>query len=163
MFRQSFFYSLLLASCMPLATIAVSATPSTTTMIQSAANANMLPTNFPVYTNGTVVINHPYPGFTKVILPTNNDYKGQPGCYVACYSHSGTKGIYAVSKNIFMNGQVRVPGTYNMNRACIPTGYENKDISAEESFKTLCATKIRTCRKDQCWAGGDTGGWFGMQ
>ncbi|WP_420324121.1 hypothetical protein [Legionella birminghamensis] len=124
------------------------------------ANRNLLPSPFPVYViEGQAVINHPYPGALKVELPTDNSYTGQPGCYIACYSH--TAGAYAVSPDISVVGQIRVPGSY-ASRICQPSGFENKDISKEGQFKQLCSSKIPAC-KGGCWAGGDTGGWFGIQ
>lgn len=121
----------------------------------------LLPDNFSVYTNGSAVINHPMEGFQKKTLPTNNDYKQSPGCYIACYSDDKNNGIYPVGKDVYVNGQVRVAGAYQ-GTMCIPTGYENKDLSKEDSLKVQCA-KISTCTSNQCWAGGDTGGWYGIQ
>lgn len=137
--------------------------PSGSTVnLQSLATQALLPADFPVYTDGKTVINHPMPGFAKKTLPTNNDFIQTPGCYVACYSHNNTgSAVYPVSQDIYAYGQVRVPGSYE-GRICKPTGYENIDISGDPAFKTLCATKISTCQANQCWAGGDTGGWFGL-
>lgn len=123
-------------------------------------NKTLLPNQFPVYTNGKIAINHPMPGFTKKLIPTNNAYTGNPGCYIACYSHIATQAIYAVGTNIYMIGQVRVPGTY-VNRSCVPRNYQGQDISGLSQFKELCNTRIKACQ--DCWAGGDTGGWFGIQ
>ncbi len=125
-------------------------------------NQMLLPSPFPVYVQNGVVINNPQPGFSQAMLPTNNDYTAKPGCYVACYSHGAQHGIYRAGDNIYVNGQVRVAGNYN-NRICIPTGYENQDISKAIKFKQLCSAKIKSCANNNCWAGGDTGGWFGIQ
>ena len=43
---------------------------------------------------------------------------------------------------------------------CKPDQFENKDISAEQKFKT-CNKHIPNCVKN-CWAGGDTGSWLGF-
>lgn len=59
-------------------------------------------------------------------------------------------------------GQVRVKGKYS-KRVCLPHGYESKDISALQKFKSLCNANIPKCKEKGCWAGGDTGGWFGIQ
>ncbi|STX52689.1 Uncharacterised protein [Legionella busanensis] len=124
-------------------------------------NQRLLPSPFPVYViPNSGVVNHPYPGAMKVLIPTDNSYTGMPGCYIACYSHS--PGVYAVSPSISVMGQIRVQGSYS-NRICQPQGYQNQDISAEQSFKDLCSNKIAACRSASCWAGGDTGGWFGIQ
>ncbi len=47
-------------------------------------------------------------------------------------------------------------GQYN------PTHVENPDISALQSFKELCSHQVPSCKDMECWAGGDTGGWFGV-
>jgi hypothetical protein len=106
------------------------------------------------------VVNHDYPGAMKVLLPTDNSYTASPGCYVACYSH--TKGLYSVGPNIYVMGQIRTKGKY-IQRICQPEGFVNKDISAAAQFKQLCSEKIAACKDSSCWAGGDTGGWFGVQ
>ena len=125
-------------------------------------NQILLPELYPVYTDGISVINHPYPGFYEVLLPTSNLYKGAQGCYIACYSHQKEHAIYGVGDNIYVLGQVRVAGKYN-NRVCEPTNFAGKDISADVTFKTICSAQVKTCVGGQCWAGGDTGGWFGLQ
>lgn len=125
-------------------------------------NQALLPETFTVYTDGTSVINHPADGFAEKSLPTINLYKGNPGCYIACYSHQKENGIYSVGDNIYVLGQVRVAGKYN-ERVCEPTNYAGKDISADATFKTICTEKIPSCVGNHCWAGGDTGGWFGIQ
>lgn len=128
---------------------------------QSPYNDQLLPSPFPVYViQNQGVINHPAPGAKKLLLPTDNSYSASPGCYVACYSHK--PGLYQVSPDISVMGQVRVPGQY-IGRICQPKAYEWQDISGVASFKTLCAEKIKTCAAGACWAGGDTGGWFGIQ
>ncbi|WP_347252085.1 hypothetical protein [Legionella sp.] len=129
--------------------------------LNQIANKTLLPSPFPVYViQNSGVINHPYPGATKLMLPTDNSYTKSPGCYIACYSHQ--PGIYAVSPTINVMGQIRVSGSYQV-RVCQPTGYENKDISAADQFKRLCSQRIASCKNIECWAGGDTGGWFGIQ
>ncbi|KGP62779.1 hypothetical protein EP47_09745 [Legionella norrlandica] len=128
--------------------------------IQSS-NKDLLPSPFPVYViEGHGVINHAYPGAIKVFLPTDNSYKDYPGCYIACYSHN--QGVYAISSTISVMGQIRVKGQYEA-RICQPDRYKNKDISTVNRFKQLCAEKIPSCHNNSCWAGGDTGGWFGIQ
>lgn len=126
-----------------------------------SSNTNLLPSPFPVYIiEGSGVINHPYPGAKQVMLPTDNSYTESPGCYIACYSHN--PGLYAVSPSIYVLGQIRVKGEYDA-RVCQPDGYKGQDISAADKFKLLCTEKIPACTNNSCWAGGDTGGWFGIQ
>lgn len=125
------------------------------------ANQTLLPDEFSVYTNGSQVLNHPAPGFMEQLLPTVNLYKGNSGCYIACYSEKKGNAIYSVSENIYVLGQVRIAGRY-VNRLCVPTNFSGKDIRSEAAFKTICNDKIATC-EGSCWAGGDTGGWFGLE
>lgn len=122
----------------------------------------LLPEAFPIYTDGTTVLNHPQPGFIEAFLPTVNLYKGAPGCYVACYSHQRENAVYSVGDNIYVMGQVRVAGKYT-GRVCEPINFSGKDISANAFFKAMCTEKIEACKPNHCWAGGDTGGWFGLQ
>lgn len=151
MIRSLFLSCLLAVSCIPSSAFA---DPSDATNLSDL----LLPDNFSVYVR-TVVVNHPVNGFDQKTLPTNNDYKATPGCYVACYSHDNKDAVYGVGNNIYVLGQVRVAGKYE-GRNCIPQGFENKDIAAESYFNSLCAAKISTCKEGNCWAGGDTGGWF---
>lgn len=127
----------------------------------SSSNQNFLSSPFPVYTDGHTAINHPAPGFTKKDLPTNNDYMGQSGCYIACYSHKSKHAVYPVDSDTYVMGQIRVAGEYQ-GYNCVPKHFKGKDIGSEIRFKRLCKKKIRACGK-HCWAGGDTGGWLGVQ
>ncbi|MDR3443049.1 MAG: hypothetical protein P4L65_08535 [Legionella sp.] len=125
------------------------------------SNTHMLPSPFPVYViENAGVINHPAPGAVQVFLPTDNSYAEAPGCYIACYSHKS--GVYSVGPDISVMGQIRVKGTYE-KRICQPDGFQHLDISKSDQLKGLCAEKIEACRGANCWAGGDTGGWFGIQ
>lgn len=146
----------------------VTLTSHISAVIAAEENSLLLPSPFSVYTNGDIVINYPAIGFDKKLLPTNNDYSGSPGCYVACYTHDKQAGIYSVGEGIYVVGQVRVAGEYQ-ERTCIATNYAGTDISKDEHFKTICNEKITACAQldqtlsSKCWAGGDTGGWFGIQ
>lgn len=122
----------------------------------------MLPEKYYVYAGNDGVVNVPYPGLKKVLLPTVNKYKESPGCYIACYSHDKSRAVYSVGGDIYVMGQVRVKGNYE-NRICLPEGYESADISALDLFKKICNENISNCSNGGCWAGGDTGGWFGIQ
>lgn len=125
-------------------------------------NTAILPPDFNVYTIGNSVVNSYFPGTEKKTLPTVNEFIGAPGCYVACYSHSQKNSVYSVGGDIYVMGQVRVPGKYQ-NRICLPRGEERKDISAEPKFKELCARTLpNACTGNSCWTGGDTGGWFAI-
>lgn len=121
----------------------------------------VLPEKFTVYVDGTTVINHIAPGFEARNLPTKNTFKGTPGGYVACYSHIQSNSVYPVGADIFVMGQIRLPGQY-FGRIFQPKDYQNKDISAEKKFKNICNKAFPSCQ-GQCWAGGDTGGWVGIR
>ncbi len=131
------------------------------TYVAPNANARLLPESFRVYVRGTAVINHPQPGFQERVLTTVNDFRGVPGCYVACYSHSSQGSVYAVGGGVYVMGQVRVPGRYD-GRVCLPDRYGRADISAQPGMRELCKASIPACG-DACWGGGDTGGWFGVR
>lgn len=121
----------------------------------------LLPEVFRVYVNGNTVINHPARGFQERVLPTVNDFRGAPGCYVACYSHDRAGGVYGVGGNIYVMGQVRVPGHYE-GRVCLPDRFGHADISAASGIRQLCKASVPSCGNN-CWGGGDTGGWFGIK
>jgi len=81
---------------------------------------------------------------------------------IACYSHSEAGSSYSVGKDIYVMGIVSsLKGRY-IGRIFQPEGYEGKDISAEQTFKELCNARFPSC-KNGCWAGGDTGGFFGYK
>ncbi len=93
-------------------------------------------------------------------VPTDSRFGGTPGCYIACYSRRAEGSAYAVGGEIYVHGLVRVPGRYE-GRICRPSGHETADISVPTSpFGAQCAAGIPSCRGG-CWAGGDTGGFFG--
>jgi hypothetical protein len=132
--------------------------------IANEADERLLPEQYKLYFNENVgIVNHPFNGATEKVLPTVNAFKGVPGCYIACYSHDAKKSIYPVGGDIYVMGQVRVAGQYS-GRVCQPQGFENKDISAAKEFKEICKKNLSdVCGQSNCWAGGDTGGWFGIQ
>lgn len=121
---------------------------------------NMLPEDFRVYVGEGSVINHPVPGYEERILPTVNRYQSNNGGYIAIYSHNASQGVYSVGDGIYVIGQIRLQGKY-IGIIFHPTGYEGQYISATEDFKQLADETFSACQGD-CWAGGDTGGWFGI-
>ncbi|MBW4563866.1 MAG: hypothetical protein KME32_22535 [Mojavia pulchra JT2-VF2] len=107
------------------------------------------------------VVNWAAPGYTERILPTVNKYMNRDGGYIACYSRNQKGSIYSVGSGIYVMGQIRLQGRY-IGRIFHPKGYEDKDISAAIEFKTLCNQTFPAARNGG-WAGGDTGGWFGIE
>ncbi len=120
-----------------------------------------LPEDFKVYVNAQgSIVNWPAPGYTEKVLTTVNKYTGEDGGYIACYSRHSEASIYSVGGGIYVMGQIRLQGRY-IGRIFHPKGYEGKDISAAQEFKDLCNETFPTARSGG-WAGGDTGGWFGI-
>ncbi len=79
---------------------------------------------------------------------------------IACYSYSEAGSSYSVG-NVYVMGIIDgINGRYN-GRIFQPQGYENNDISAP-IFKHLCNSRFPAC-KNGCWAGGDTGGFYGYK
>ncbi|MGI2904865.1 hypothetical protein [Tolypothrix sp. VBCCA 56010] len=101
------------------------------------------------------------PGYEHKFLPTVNKYMLLDGGYIACYSRNEEGSIYSVGGGIYVVGQIRLQGRY-IGRIFHPKGYEGKDISAAQKFKTLCNETFSAARS-LCWASGDTGGWFRIQ
>lgn len=120
------------------------------------ANSTLLPSPYMIYTDGKIIINHPYEKFIQKEMPLNNDYQTNPGCYLACYTHDHAIGIYQAGNNIYVLGLVRVPGQYQ-SRIC-----KSDNSQAKYSSKTICNDTFAEC-KNACWAGGDTGGFFGIK
>ncbi len=121
-----------------------------------------LPPDYQVYVFDGGVVNHPTVGTHAVTLPTVNLYQGPEGGYAACYSHQERGSAYSVGSDIYVMGQVRLRGDYD-GRIFQPEGYRGRDISAAPKFKQICGEALPACHADGCWAGGDTGGWFGLQ
>lgn len=143
--------------------LALSILPSSLVIAETPTQTEyLLLDNYTVYVKDYTVVNYPAPGFEPRTLPSNNDDLANPGCYVACYSHDSTNSAYSVSENIHVHGQVRISGMYE-GRICKPFGYEQSEISNEAFFNQLCDTKVVSCKGKECWAGGDTGGWFGIK
>ena len=123
----------------------------------------LLDENFKIYLpkDEGLVVSWPAPDTTAKILPTINKYKGQDGCYITCYSRNPSNAVYGIQNN-FVMGQVRVEGRY-VGTSCIPGGFEGKNISTEHEFSSLCETSFpENCVNSSCWAGNDTGRWFGL-
>lgn len=116
----------------------------------------LLPTNFQVYTGpGYVVADCPFTGSAETTLPTLNTYIGNDGGYMAVYTHTANCSAYPISNGIYVAGQIRLEGTYQ-GGIFQPQGYTTQALSA------MMNQDYPACNGDT-WAGGDTGGWFGLQ
>ncbi|HET6344171.1 MAG TPA: hypothetical protein VFH51_04520 [Myxococcota bacterium] len=155
------------AACGTDATLRATPTPNgaeaaLSPSLEQIASNSILSSDFTVYTDGHTVINQPGPGLEEKPFPTINDFTGNPGCYVACYSRNEAESVYAVASDVFVIGQIRVPGEYR-RRVCQPRGLHDQDISANRDMKAKCSEALPDgCSDDSCWTGGDTGGWFGL-
>ncbi len=129
----------------------------------SSSFAEQLPEDFFVYYADGIVLNQPQLGFERRLLPTvNHYYTAMDGCYLACYSRSPEQAAYPVSSGIYVMGQVRVQGSYE-GRLCRPKGLPlDANIAADQQFKDACNQNIDGCAGGLCWAGSDTGGWYGL-
>lgn len=128
-------------------------------IINDFPTGQRLPDYFPVYVYNQQVTNSPAPDAIEKNLPTSNNYYHNPGCYIACYKHAD--GIYSVEKNIFVVGQIRIKGLYNKKtHLCEPFQQHGYDFSHSEVHNKLCNQVFKSCQKNQCWAGGDTMGWY---
>jgi|APSaa5957512622_1039677.scaffolds.fasta_scaffold130635_2 hypothetical protein len=116
-----------------------------------------LPDPFSLYYKDNKATNEIVADATQVSLPTNNNFSITIGCYVVCYSHQ--EGVYAVGDSINVIGQVRVNGRYDANYICQPKRNAEEDLSQSEFLQHVCNKSFRACNGN-CWAGGDSGGWF---
>lgn len=122
---------------------------------------NLIHQDFKVYVSPSGQVSKvPMPDWQKRVLPTVNDYTGGDGGYIAAYSRNGDKAVYSVGDGIFVVGQIRLQGQY-VGGIFVPQGYEGVDISADPTLKSLCDKTFPDSAP--CWAGGDTGGWFGLR
>ena len=108
-----------------------------------------LPEDFRVYVSPDGgVANVPYEGSEERVLATVNLYQGEAG-------------VYSVGGGIYVVGQVRLRGRY-VGRVFHPTGFEQRDISAASEIAFVCNQAFGG-GDWECWGGGDTGGWFGLE
>jgi len=125
------------------------------------AQSYWLPEDYRVYARDGGVVNHSYPGFKEVVLPTINEYQGEDGGYIAIYTREKEGSSYEIGKGIYVVGQVRIQGTYH-RRVFVPTGYQpGDDITQDPELIALCE-KHFPGHAGKLWIGGDTGGWFGI-
>lgn len=124
-----------------------------------STSAYLLPTDFRVYVFADGGASRwPSGEAEECVLPTVNRFEGEPGGYVAVYSRDARGAVYSVGGGIYVVGQIRLRGTYD-GRIFQPEGFEGRDISAAPELKALCNEVFGGGAWD-CWAGGDTGGWF---
>lgn len=121
----------------------------------------MLPDEFKVYHSEKVGLStKPFKGGQEKIIPTNNEYREQPGCYLACYSKNPKEAAYHVIDDTYMMGQIRVKGRYT-NGMCVPTGYESKDARHSKDLMEQCEKAFPDkCTGASCWIETRTGNWF---
>ncbi len=87
------------------------------------------------------------PGFSASLPQIN-----QEQCAIACYTNLNNE--YAVA------GYYATDGKYT-GRVCRPGGFMG-DISPKNStYSQKCSVEVEYCKTNICWAGGDTGGFYG--
>jgi hypothetical protein len=127
-----------------------------------AFNVEYLPRKFKVYRNEEGIVQQkPEAGFIAKIIPNINLFRNAPGCYLACYSTDVHKGVYPVSSDAYLVGQIRVEGQYQ-GKVCYPKDITQPFFSDEKSLTELCSKSFK-CIGNSCWAGGTTGQWFGLK
>ena len=73
-------------------------------------------------------------------------------CAVACYTDINNQYVVA--------GYYATDGIYT-GRICRPDGFMG-DISPKDStYSAKCSSTVEYCKTNVCWAGGDTGGFYG--
>jgi|GEM_PF-6406722 len=106
----------------------------------------------------------PVSGAKAYSLPMINQFKGNPGCYIACYTSKKEQGVYRVSDSSYAVGLIRIPGEYDkMSRKCMPDQQGNSANGADYANQAeLCADGFpAVCgNSSECNAGVDTGGFF---
>lgn len=124
-------------------------------------NKALLPEELNVYYDANTGISRKaFKGGAEKLVPTSNDFKEAPGCYVACYSKNAEDSAFSVGDKVYLMGQIRVQGHY-VNNLCIPKGYESKDVRTSSEFKDKCAEVFpERCTNKTCWAGSETAYWF---
>lgn len=128
----------------------------------SIPNKTLLPDEFKVYYNKKVgrLSRAPFKGGKETVIPTNNEYKDAPGCYISCHAKNAQEAAYPISDKIYVMGQVRVEGRYR-DGLCLPKGYENKDVRSAKALKEKCEQSFPTkCENNSCWADSHTSNWF---
>lgn len=127
-----------------------------------AFHVEYLPRKFKVYRSPEGVVQQkPEAGFVLKVIPNINLFRNAPGCYLACYSTDPNKGVYPVSSDAYLVGQIRVEGQYQ-GKVCYPKDIAQPIFSAEKSLTELCSKSFK-CIGNSCWAGGTTGQWFGLK
>ena len=121
----------------------------------------LLPSDFPVYVFDGGVVNHPVPGSRRVVLPTVNRYDGPGGGYVACFPPPPRQRVLGGWRHLCDGTGACARRLRRPHLSAL--GHRGRDISAAPEFKQICGDAIAACRAGACWAGGDTGGWFGLK
>ena len=126
-----------------------------------APNKMVLPDDFKIYQSEKVGLStKSFKGSTERTVPTDNEYKEAPGCYIACHSKHSKDAAYHIIDNVYMMGQIRVPGQYS-DGYCVPKGLEHAKLTSSKDLKEKCTKSFPTqCENDSCWADGQTGNLF---
>ncbi|WP_422490607.1 hypothetical protein [Endozoicomonas sp. ALE010] len=99
-----------------------------------------------------------------LLIPVIQAEEGDINGFIACYSHDMEMPSYPVEEDIYVKGFVSMEGGQYKGRIFHPEGYLDMDISPVYTTpSTICQEYIPSCQDEntECWAGGDTGGYFG--
>lgn len=136
-------------------------------IFSATANAETIPSQTILPEDMTVYLHPEYGVFRKEVkpatlksLPTNNDYRQNPGCYLNCISKNPEYSVYSTGPNEHVKGQMRVKGQY-ADGYCIPHGHEEKGVRNDPSFKELCERNFpKQCVNGSCELQSETAHWF---
>lgn len=144
--------------------------------LSSFGSAEILTSNTPtvkgnslivkVRSDGRISSEPTWPG-KPVLLPFDNMYHGEPGCYLACYTRKKSMGLYHAGNGYYTVGMIRVPGAYDA-RYCLPRHLSRTAIKnghLPKSYQSLCANSFKKAcgGANSCVVGPDTGGFFGRK
>jgi hypothetical protein len=113
----------------------------------------VFPSSIDIYINGTLIVDHPEPGFQRHTIPIYNRFLGSTGCYMACYSTG--KGGYLLAKQKALLGLIRIAGRYS-GSLCQASDHSSPSPTP---FNALCQ-QIHHCQNAACWAEGDSQFWL---
>lgn len=124
-------------------------------------NQTILPDDMKVYYNSEMGLStKSFQGGKEKNIPTSNEFKDVPGCYVACLSNDAKNGAYPMGEKAYVAGQIRVKGRY-ADGYCIPAGFEDKDARTSKEFKDKCQEAFpERCSNGTCFVGTNTSAWF---
>ena len=121
---------------------------------------NFLPSDLNIYVPKKLVSLKPQEGFEQKQLPVMNHFKGEPGGYVAVYTHEANNSVFSITKDIYVAGLVRLAGRYHKNLFIPFEANRSTQYSKNPRILDIVAQYFPEL-KGKCWVNGDTIGWLG--